>query len=185
MEKRFIRILTAVLAFLLCLFALAGCGGTSEDTTSAKKNTEAPAGTSAAANDTVQTTPEANNSVFKKITGAADETGIYAIVITLSDKAAAKGKVEMVYMGAKGSAQENDVVNTFRIEYEKQSDGTFEVQTFFNGEVYLNYHKQTEVKVINEFGANIRARNVTVTYTSDDGTATEVYTADAEQYRTE
>lgn len=122
------------------------------------------------------------NDVIKKISGASDEAGIYSVSIELSDKAADKGTVEMVYYGSKGSPQKNSVVNTFRIEYYKDANGLFEINTFFDGEVYANYHKQNKVKVVNGFSANLRARNVIISYTPDGGETQEIYRADAEQF---
>ncbi|MBQ0126236.1 MAG: hypothetical protein KBS59_07955 [Clostridiales bacterium] len=121
--------------------------------------------------------------MIEKITGAADEKGIYAIVLTLSDKAADIGVVEMIYYGINGSPQENSVVNTFRIEYYKEDAGTYEVRTFFDGEVYQNYHHQSKVKVNNTFGASIRAGKVIISYMPEGGEMTEIYRADAEQFR--
>ena len=122
------------------------------------------------------------NDVIKKISGASDEAGIYSVSIELSDKAADKGTVEMVYYGSKGSPQENSVVNTFRIEYYKEDAGTFEIQTFFNGEVYQNQHHKDEVKVVNTFDATLRAGNVIISYTPDGGETQEIFRADAEYF---
>ena len=127
--------------------------------------------------------PEDDGAVIEKITGASDDVGIYAVVLTLSDKAADKGVVEMVYHGAKGTPQENSVVNTFRIEYYKEDAGTFEVHTFFDGEVYQNLHHQSKVKVNNTFSSAIRAGDVVITYTPDGGESREIFRADSEQFR--
>ena len=124
----------------------------------------------------------ASNSDVLKIDGAADETGIYSVVIRLTDKAADKGTVELVYYGAKGSPQENSIVNTFRIEYYKEASGTYEISTFYDGEVYQNQHHKDNVKVTNTFGAAVRARNVTVSYTPDGGSTQQVFYADAEYF---
>ena len=117
-----------------------------------------------------------------KINGGADEVGIYSIVLKLTDQAADKGVVEMVYYGAKGSPQEDSIVNTFRIEYYKESEGTFEIQTFYDGEVYQNLHHKDEVKVVNTFGATLRAGSVIITYTPDGGDTQEIFRADAEYF---
>ena len=125
---------------------------------------------------------EAPGSGIAKINGGADEVGIYSIVIRLTDQAADKGMVEMVYYGAKGSPQEDSIVNTFRIEYYKESAGTFEIQTFFNGEVYQNQHHKDEVKVVNTFDATLRAGSVIITYTPDGGDTQEIFSANAEYF---
>ncbi len=125
---------------------------------------------------------EAPSSEIAKINGGADEVGIYSIVLKLTDQAADKGVVEMVYYGAKGSPQEDSIVNTFRIEYYKESAGTFEIQTFFNGEVYQNQHHKDEVKVVNTFDATLRAGNVIISYTPDGGDTQEIFSADAEYF---
>lgn len=131
-------------------------------------------------------TPEATKAPenpIAKINGGADEVGIYAVVVKLTKAAADKGVVEMVYKGAKGSPQENSIVNTFRIEYYKNDSGTFEIHTFSDGEVYANQHNKEEVKVTNEFGANLRAGDVTITYTPDGGEMVEIFKEDADYFR--
>ena len=128
------------------------------------------------------TSPEAPSDPVAKINGGADENGIYSIVVRLTDEAADKGAVEMVYHGAKGSPQENSIVNTFRIEYYKEATGMFEIRTFFNGEVYQNLHHKDEVKVTNTFDATLRAGDVTITYTPDGGEAREIFKEDADYF---
>ena len=133
--------------------------------------------------DPVSPVTENTSDIIKKIICAADDKGIYSTVITLSDAAADKGVVEMVYNGAPGTPQENSVVCTFRIEYYKESSGTFEINTFYNGEVYQNYHHKENVKVNNTFGADVRAGSIVVSYTSDGGETQEIYRANADQFR--
>ena len=130
-----------------------------------------------------ETTPPAPKSEIAKINGGADDVGIYSVVVRLTDQAADKGVIEMVYCGSKDSPQENSIVNTFRIEYYKETSGTFEISTFFNGEVYQNYHHKDEVKVTNTFDATLRAGNVTITYTPDGGETEEIFKADADYFR--
>ena len=133
--------------------------------------------------ETAPPASEESSDVIQKILCAADDTGIYATVITLSDQAADQGVIEMVYDGAAGTPQENSVICTFRIEYEKESSGTFEIKTFYNGEVYQNYHHKENVKVDNTFGAGVRAGNIVVSYTPVGGEPQEVYRASADQFR--
>lgn len=133
--------------------------------------------------ETATPEPEEAGGVLKKVAGGADEVGIYSVVIKLNENAADKGVIEMVYNGAKGTPQENSVVNTFRAEYYKQSDGTFEISTFFNGEIYQNQHNAYEVKIVNTFDATLRAGDVVVTYTPDGGETQEVFKADADYFR--
>ncbi len=118
-----------------------------------------------------------------KINGGADEVGIYSIVVGMTDSAADKGSVDMVYYGTKGSPQENSIVSTFRIEYYKEDAGTYEIRTFFDGEVYQNMHHKDEVKVVNTFSAALRAGNVIISYTPDGGETTEIFRADADYFR--
>ena len=129
-------------------------------------------------------TQSSQNVEIAKINGGADEVGIYSVVVRLTDRAADKGVVEMVYYGAKGSPQENSIVNTFRIEYYKEEAGTFEIQTFFNGDVYQNMHHKDEVKVVNTFSATLRAGKVIITYTPDGGETQEIFSADAAYFNT-
>lgn len=176
--------LICFLTSLLCITSLSACGNNlskhQNDTQTEQSQTES-------SEDVTSTDPSEPNSnqendLIEKITVAVDETGIYATVITLSDKAADKGVIEMIYGGVKGSPQENSVVNTFRIEYYKEDAGTFEITTFYDGEVYQNLHHQNKVKVNNTFGATVRAGNITVFYTPDGGGKTEIYKADAESF---
>lgn len=197
MRKQNLLKKAALIALAFCLLFSAAC-----DSNSTKENSEqtksetiadiktdnstpAASAVSSAAEPESQpseTAPESKSDIIEKITGAADDTGIYAVVITLSDNAADKGVIEMVYYGPKNSPQENSVVNTFRIEYYKEDAGTFEIHTFYDGEVYQNYHHKDKVKVDNTFGAAVRARNVIISYTPDGGETQEIYRADAEQF---
>ncbi|MBQ0084301.1 MAG: hypothetical protein KBS52_06010 [Clostridiales bacterium] len=178
---------------VVCMLLLTACGGdsTNENTESTPSqdvvvSKEEPA--SPASSDTESkpessaTSSEAPSNEIAKISGGADEVGIYSVVVKLTKQAADKGVVEMVYHGAKGSPQENSVVNTFRIEYCKEAAGTFEIRTFFNGEVYQNQHHKDEVKVVNTFDATLRAGDVTISYTPDGGDTQEIFKADAEYF---
>ena len=197
----------ALTTAVICLFLFAACNSEqtnantehpssqtdaeseTEQTTPTSPTTETPSEPTEPAPTSQETepssapsgAPEEQNNEIAKINGGADETGIYSIVVRLTDKAADKGKVEMVYYGAKNSPQENSVVNTFRIEYYKEPSGTFKIQTFFDGEVYQSF-KQDEVKVTNTFGANLRAGNVIISYTPDGGDTQEIFRADAEYF---
>ena len=130
------------------------------------------------------TPPAPQNNAIAKISGASDEVGIYSVVVKLTNQAADKGVIEMVYYGAKSSPQENSIVNTFRIEYYREDAGTFEIQTFFDGEVYQNQHHKDEVKVVNTFAATLRAGSVIISYTPDGGETQEIFKADAEYFKT-
>lgn len=193
MKKKFLVCLTCAMILLV----MSACGSkpaeeqnkndtkhSQSQTVSDRSETEDKTDSSGAVTGTDPSDPDNNeaNGIIEKFTGAADNTGIYATAITLSEKAADKGTVEMIYYGPKGSPQENSVVNTFRIEYYKEDAGTFEINTFYDGEVYQNYHHQTKVKVNNTFGAIVRAGNVTVFYTPDGGEKSEIYKVDAESF---
>ncbi len=145
----------------------------SETESSSETEAETPAASS-----------ETADNAIAEINGAADKNGIYSIVIRLTDQAADKAEIEMVYYGQKGTPQENSIVNKFRIEYEKGADGTYEIRTFFDGEVYQNQHQKAEVKVVNTFGAALRAGTVIISYTPDDGDTQEIFRADAEAFYT-
>lgn len=191
----------ALTVAVICLFLFSACGGDSSKETaepnpsqtgaegenhtfapgssSTETNPESSEASSEASSETSSETP---SKQIVKINGAADEVGIYSVVVKLTDHAADKGEIEMVYYGAKGSPQENSIVNRFRIEYEKEPAGTFEIQTFFDGEVYQNLHHKNEVKVTNTFGATLRAGSVIISYTPDGGDKQEVFRADAEYF---
>ena len=183
----------ALTAAVICMFLLAACDGdptkeNAEQTSSqtiveTEKDQSTPASSATEAeSEPSATSSEAPSDVIAKINGSADEIGIYSIVVKLTDQAADKGVVEMVYYGPKGSPQEDSIVNTFRIEYYKESAGTFEIQTFLNGEVYQNLHHKDEVKVVNTFDATLRAGNVIISYTPDGGDTQEIFRADAEYF---
>ena len=175
---------------VICLFLFVACGGTpekqNEEHTSLKTGTEGEIVTSAPGSSSTEANPESPDTPSQqivKINGGADKAGIYSVVVRLTNQAADKGVIEMVYYGEKGSPQENSIVNTFRIEYYKEAEGTFEIQTFYDGEVYQNQHDKAEVKVTNTFGANLRAGSVIISYTPDGGEKQEVFRADAEYFR--
>lgn len=195
----------ALAAAVICMLLFASCGSdpakvskepTPAQTGAAAENTPPAPATSSPDPEPADTSPapstdepepspvpsEAPGSGIAKINGGADEVGIYSIVLRLTEQAADKGVFEMVYYGAKGSPQEDSIVNTFRIEYYKESAGTFEIQTFFDGEVYQNLHHKDEVKVVNTFGATLRAGSVIITYTPDGGDTQEIFSADAEYF---
>ena len=182
-------VLTAV---VICMFLLSACGDPiKESSGSITSSTGIETGSDTSA-DSSADEPESQSSdassvspsnAIAKINGGADEVGIYSVVVRLTDNAADKGVVEMVYHGAKGSPQENSIVNTFRIEYYKQSSGTYEINTFFNGEVYQNLHNKDEVKVVNTFDATLRAGDVIISYTPDGGDTQEIFRADADYFR--
>ena len=181
MQKHVYLRIAALIAVICCLFCFAACDDEPNEGGKTESGTNAPT-TTEPGTDQPTDPPRDQTGVIKKITGAADETGIYAIVITLSDKAADKGAVEMIYYGPKGSPEENSIVNTFRIEYEKNSDETFEIHTFYDGEVYQNFHGKSEVKVTHQFGATVRARCVIVSYAPDGEELSEIYRANAEDF---
>lgn len=179
-------------AVVICMFLLSACGDPIKEssgsiTSSTDIETESDTSADSSADEPESQSSEASSvspsNAIAKINGGADEVGIYSVVVRLTDNAADKGVVEMVYHGAKGSPQENSIVNTFRIEYYKQSSGTYEINTFYNGEVYQNLHNKDEVKVVNTFGATLRASDVIISYTPDGGDTQEIFRADADYFR--
>ena len=202
--KHLLRAL-ALLSLVLCLILCAACGETPEDSSAAASETPTDPGSAQESSSAVSETSSLSSSaseesavsdlssesgtasepaeesgdILEKVTVDVDETGIYATVFTLGSKAADKGVLEMVYYGVAGTPQADSVVNTFRVEYEKQGDGTYEVRTFYDGEVYQNLHKQTAVKVNNTFSALVRAGSVIISYTPDGGETEVVYEAAA------
>ena len=181
-------------ATVICMFLLAACGGDptekSTEESSSEANVETKEDPSAPLPSETESEPEpseaptdAPGNVIAKINGVADDVGIYSIVVRLTDQAADKGTIELVYYGAKGSPQEDSIVNTFRIEYNKEPAGTFEIRTFFDGEVYQNQDHKEAVKVTNTFGASLRAGSVFITYTPDGGEPEEIFRADAAYFQ--
>ena len=195
MIKQKLLKLTALTAAVICIILLAACEGdptneSGEDVSSQisaqsenEESTPVSADESEEESEASETSADNPSTEIAKINGGADDVGIYSVVVRLTDKAADKGTVELVYHGAKGSPQENSIVNTFRIEYYKEASGTFEISTFFNGETYQNLHHKDEVKVTNTFDATLRAGDVTITYTPDGGEEQEIFKADADYFR--
>ena len=181
----------ALITAIACIFLLAACDDrenndskptTSQTAAESESDFSEPA-SSGSESETSVPSPEPQSSKIVKINGGADKVGIYSVVVRLTDQAADKGTVEMVYYGSKGSPQENSIVNTFRIEYYKEPAGTFEISTFYNGDVYQNQHHKDEVKVTNTFDATLRAGSVIITYTPEGGESEEVFRADADYFR--
>ena len=195
MIKQKLLKLTALTAAVICIILLAACEGdptneSGEDVSSQisaqsenEESTPVSADESEEESEASETSADNPSIEIAKINGGADDVGIYSVVVRLTDKAADKGTVELVYHGAKGSPQENSIVNTFRIEYYKEASGTFEISTFCNGEIYQNQHHKDEVKVTNTFDATLRAGDVTITYTPDGGEPLEIFKADADYFR--
>ena len=184
----------ALISIVLCLILSVSCGSKKTDDngkqtdesrqsstdTRPGESSEQTAGESGGA---TSDTASGNVSEFiDKINIATDGSGIYATVITMSDKIADKGEIEMVYYGAKGEAQENSVVNTYLIKYCKDGDGKFEINTFSDGKVDQNQHGKDVIKVNNTFGALVRADKIIITYTPDGGEPIEIYRATADQF---
>ena len=183
----------ALIMAVICLFLFVACDGDSANEpaehTLTQTDTEGGNDMTAPGSSSTETNPESSetspippSNQIVKINGGADKAGIYSVVVRLTNQAADKGTIEMVYYGSKGSPQEDSIVNTFRIEYYKESAGTFEIQTFFNGEVYQNQHHKDEVKVVNTFDATLRAGSVIITYTPDGGESQEIFSADADYF---
>lgn len=193
MKRNLLKLLSVMTAAAICMFLLAACGDEPVEESTEKSSSQTIVETDSEQSipssslteeepESSESSSEVSNQAIAEINGDADKVGIYSVVVRLTDQAADKGVVNMVYYGPKGSPQENSIVNTFRIEYYKESAGTFEIQTFFNGEVYQNLHHKDEVKVVNTFDATLRAGNVIISYTPDGGDTQEIFRADAEYF---
>ena len=111
---------------------------------------------------------DASTGIIKRLSGGADEVGIYSIVIYLNmDLVGEKGEIEMLYYSSETGIETQ--VNDLVIKYERDASGTYEVQSFYDGEVYQNRHKQSEIKFVNTFSATTRADRVDIYYTPDGG----------------
>lgn len=158
-------------------------GDNGNDENGGKSSAIAPASSEskAASSSSATKAPDASTDILK-INGAADEVGIYAIVIRMNmDLAGEKGEIEMLYYSSETGIETQ--VNDFVLQYERDANGTYEVHTFSDGEVYLNKHKQSEIKFTNEFGAMTRADRVEIYYTPDGGQKELVRTATADEFR--
>lgn len=184
MKKNLLKAIALTLAVLFVL-SLSACSTEKEEPTAAPTET-APSQTETA-NDPATRVPSPTAAPaadeIARINGGADENGIYSVVVRLKSGAADKGTFELVYYGEKGSPQENSVVNTFRIEYYKEDAGTYEINTFSDGETDQNLHHRNDVTVTNTFGAGLRAGSVIISYTPDGGETREIFRADDEYFR--
>ena len=125
---------------------------------------------------------DASMGIIKKLKGAADNNGIYTITIELNlELAGEKGEIEMLYYSSETGTETQ--VNDLVIKYERDASGTYEVQSFYDGEVYQNRHKQSEIKFTNTFSATTRADRVDIYYTPDGGKKELVRTATADDFR--
>ena len=118
------------------------------------------------------------NENIKHIQVISDEVGIYATNIYLSDKISPKGDLEFVYKGAKNTPQEDDVVATCLLNYWTEPTG-YEIRVYYNGDTYQNYHKQAKIEFVLEFGASVRAGDVSIYYTPDGGAKELIFYTDA------
>lgn len=105
-----------------------------------------------------------------RVTGAADATGIYSTRFVLGPDADTSGNICCDYFGVRGTAQADTIVAIFNFHYQKDPEtGLYEVQTYLNGELLQNLHKQESVGVTNTFDAQTRAGFCRVTYNSGPG----------------
>lgn len=196
--KNFLKYMATAAICTACAFAFSACddsstGATDSGITSSdsgnnggdnggKSSAIAPASSEskAASSSSATKAPDASTDILK-INGGADEVGIYSIVIRMNmDLAGEKGEIEMLYYSSETGIETQ--VNDFVIKYERDDYGTYEIQTFFDGEVYQNKHKQSEIKIINTFDAKTRADRVEIYYTPDGGQKELVRTATADEF---
>lgn len=176
------RLIQVLLICLLASLTLVACGDNEPSTVSSKKKGEndnkptltvAPTGkenntpTQAQQtpdNDKITSTPAAQPSknyddfgyIAKYSIGDDESQGIYAIVITYSDKVPEKGTLTYKFYNDESGME--TTVATYVVNYEKDSNGKFETREFLDGEVYINQHKKDEMKINITFGASIRAK---------------------------
>lgn len=193
MKRNLLKLLSVMTAAAICMFLLAACGDEPVEESTEKSSSQTIVETDSEQSipssslteeepESSESSSEVSNQAIAEINGDADKVGIYSVVVRLTDQAADKGVVNMVYYGPKGSPQENSIVSKFRIDYYKNDDGNFEITTYFNEEVYQNMHDRDEVKVTNTFSADLRAGNVIISYTPDGGDTQEIFRADAEYF---
>lgn len=190
-------LITIIVLTLCCTLFLTACGedeksesGKHESSESGKKNpwdkkdkeTEKPKDDEPEDKPTDE--PEAGelSKYIEHIQVASDDTGIYAVVLQLKDNIADEGSLEWIYYGPKGSAQENVIVCTYTVNYTRTESGKYEIYTFYDGKVDLNQHGKDIFKVNNTFGALVRAKDITITYTPKGGTAEEIFHGEAGNY---
>lgn len=187
--KRFLLKAATAIAIAACIIFAAACDSkpNQESKAESQASTESSAESSAEskAESVAESSADPADLSYIKITGASDKAGIYAITIKLKNGAPDKGSFDMTFYGEKGSPQENSIVNTFHLDYWTNDDGTFEIRTFYDGEVYANKHKQTEMKFTHEFGAGLRGGCVIISFTPDGGETAEILHEDAEYFYSE
>lgn len=168
--------------FVLCIialfaFALVACAdGGSGDTISKKDKTptpkaEEPTPTARSQNpDETTPAPQADPTptaasenkydpygyIKKYSVGDDPNAGIYAIVVYFTDLIPDKGTITYKYYHDESGVETS--VCTFVINYEKGTNGLYEATSYYNGELYLNYHKLEAMKTDLTFGAGTRAK---------------------------
>lgn len=187
-RKLFVLCIIALFAFTLVACADGGSG----DVITKKEKTptptvDAPTPTAQSQNPDENTpTPQADPTptaasenkydkygYIKKYTVGDDpNAGIYAIVVYFTELIPDKGTITYKYYNDESGVE--TAVCTFVINYEKGSNGLYEAQSFYNGELYLNYHKLEAMKTDLTFGANTRAKRCEM-FLDADGKEEKIY----------
>lgn len=176
-------VITCMIVSLLA-FMLNSCGETPASTTA---NSPADATKATDQTNATMATTEKQAKVWSeyisKLEGAAEENGIYALIITLSDKATEKGQIEYVFYGVKGTAHEGEIVCTYVVDYFKLDNGNYDITTYYDGELERHTTTKKEVKAGPTFSATVRAEYAVISYTPDGGEKIEIERVTADDLR--
>lgn len=157
-------------------------GGNNPASSATVKPASSGANTATVSSSSQAKATDASADIIKRLSGGADEVGIYSIVIYLNmDLVGEKGEIEMLYYSSETGIETQ--VNDLVIKYERDASGTYEVRSFYDGEVYQNFHKQSEIKFVNTFSATTRADRVDIYYTPDGGKKELVRTVTKDYFR--
>lgn len=141
-----------------------------EETDSTDDNTDEAA---SEVTNTPDPEPEASEDGFvKKTQYYDDDNGVYAFEIILNDTVPDKGTIEILFYDYVDGAETQ--VCDYEAVYER-SNGLYDIYRTFDGNIDVNDHQKSELKVPVTFGATIRAKRLVTTLITEDGTRTELY----------
>ncbi len=170
--KKHIIILTML--SLATLFA--ACGGNTNVSATNKTGSESPAAVSntlvtadptiiptQAAPDTTENSAKSEYDEYgyiKKISKACDENGIYSLIINFNNTIPANAEMKFLFYNDETGIE--TVVCTYQAMYERNADGIYETKCLYNGDIDVNYHNKTELKIPVTFSATVRAKRAEI-----------------------
>lgn len=106
--------------------------------------------------------PQENIDEFgyiKKIQKASEESGIYSLILYFNDTVPDKGEIKVLFYSDETGFDTQ--VAIYQAQYER-SNGLYEIHTFLDNLVDVNYHGKDELKIPITFGATVRAKRAEI-----------------------